>query len=188
MVFNFAHSKKMALEIKNDKSSIGNWDKKIISLCNKINKKKNYYTTSSCSGRIVLIKDQEKKGPGLFLFQAHNTITFKQLKKELENLKNAKELIYFKQEPCLVVIACDSLGKQQEILDKAKTAGWKKSGIITTTNKHIVELMSTEKIIFPIMNQGKILIDDNFLKLIAKEANKKLKKTWDKISRLEKLI
>jgi tRNA(Phe) wybutosine-synthesizing methylase Tyw3 len=30
---------------KEDKSHIGSWDKKIERLCNKLNKKKNYYTT-----------------------------------------------------------------------------------------------------------------------------------------------
>src|SRR3989344_9321387 len=185
MTFNFAHSKKIALEKKNDKSSIGFWDKEISGLCEKINKKKDYYTTSSCSGRIVLIKGKEKKEKGLFLFRTHNKINFKQLKKELENLKNTKELIYFKQEPCLVVIACNSSEKQQEILNKARNAGWKKSGIITIINKRIVELMSTEKISFPIMNKGEILVNDNFLKLIIKESNRKLKKTWDKIIQLD---
>lgn len=187
MPFNFLHSKKMALEKKNDKSSIGEWDEKIAKLCEKINKNSDYFTTSSCSGRIVLIKETNKKGPGLFLFRTHREIKFEQLKKELENLKDTKELIYFKQEPCLVVIACSSLEKQQEIFNKARNAGWEKSGIITTDKKRIVELMSTEKINFPIMNNGKILVDDNFLKLIVKESNIKLKKTWNKIKNFEKL-
>ena len=54
---------------KKDKSSIGKWDEKIATLCEVINKKDNYYTTSSCSGRIVVMVDQEKKGSGLFSIQ-----------------------------------------------------------------------------------------------------------------------
>lgn len=52
----------------------------------------------------------------------------------------------------------------------------------------MVELNSTEKIEFPIINKNRILADDIFLKLIVKESNKKLKLSWDKIKRLEKEI
>ena len=51
---------------KEDKSSKGDWDKRIIELCDKINSSEKYYTTSSCSGRVIVMLDQEEKGPGLF--------------------------------------------------------------------------------------------------------------------------
>ena len=58
--------RKKAILKKLDKSSKGDWDEKIISLCDKINSNDNYYTTSSCSGRIIIMKDVVKKGKGLF--------------------------------------------------------------------------------------------------------------------------
>ena len=67
----FSQRKKSLLE-KKDKSSKNSWDKKIIKLCNKINKLEDYYTTSSCSGRIVLIINQNKKQQGLFLRSYHD--------------------------------------------------------------------------------------------------------------------
>ena len=42
---------------KKDKSHIGKWDEKIVGLCEKINKSDKYYTTSSCSGRVIMIFD-----------------------------------------------------------------------------------------------------------------------------------
>ncbi len=54
--------------------------------------------------------------------------------------------------------------------------------------RNMVELHSTESISFPIMENGKILVDDDFLKLIVKEANKKLERTWEKIQKFEKLL
>ena len=59
---------------KEDKSSIGGIDEKIKKLCDIINKKKEYYTLSSCSGRIVLIRNIDKKQPGLFFFVSHDKI------------------------------------------------------------------------------------------------------------------
>ncbi|MBU3907060.1 MAG: hypothetical protein KKA64_02295 [Nanoarchaeota archaeon] len=174
---------------KIDKSSKGDWDKHILKLCEKINSKEDFYTTSSCSGRIVLMKDSEIKKHGLFLKVDHNKISFNLLIKDLKEIvgKN-KNLIMFKQESCILHVACSSLENAQKLYDKAKLAGWKKSGIISSGKRFIVELNSTEKLEFPIADRGKELVDEKFLKMIVKEANRKLKKGWEKIRRLEKII
>lgn len=182
---NFQESKKRQLS-KADKSSIGSWDEKIKSLCEKINNKKQFYTTSSCGGRIVLIKSLDEKAENVFLFRTHKKISFEELKKALKNIKY-KGLVEFQQTTCILHVACASLDDAQEIVNKAKLSGWKRSGIMGG-KRNMVELHSTESISFPIMENGKILVDDNFLKLIVVEANKKLERTWEKIKRLEKLI
>ena len=69
---------------KLDKSSIGSWDSKIKKLCNKINQKKNYYTTSSCAGRIILLKYSDIKQEDAFLFRTHNKTSFGEIKKALD--------------------------------------------------------------------------------------------------------
>jgi tRNA(Phe) wybutosine-synthesizing methylase Tyw3 len=51
-----------------------------------------------------------------------------------------------------------------------------------------LELISTEKIEFPIINNGKALIDDNFLKIIVEKANKNLENGWIKIEKLLKIL
>jgi len=172
---------------KLDKSSIGKWDKKIIPLCNKLNKMKDYYTTSSCAGRVVVMVDREKKGPGVFLWVSHDLIKLKELKNEL-NKVNFSRLVKFKQEPCILHVACRSLEDAQRLVDKAKFAGWKRSGIIATEKRFVVELMSTEKLEFLIMNQGRILVDNPYLELVVKRSNENLRKTWDKIDKLRELI
>lgn len=172
-----------------DNSSIGSWDKPILKLCGKINKSEKYYTTSSCSGRVVLIKQAEKKQSGLFLFRVHRKINFKQLKQELNNAlkNNRKELIYFRVEPCILHVACNSLESAQVLLDKAKLVGWKNSGIMASRNRIVLEMRSTEHIELPIVSKGKILVDDDYLKLLTREANRKLTRTFGKIKKLEKL-
>ena len=71
---NSFNQRKKDILLKSDKSSIGGWDEKIVELCEKINKLDNYYTTSSCAGRAVVMEDVEKKGPGLFLYVSHDKI------------------------------------------------------------------------------------------------------------------
>lgn len=183
---NFQEQKIRQLARK-DKSDEGKLDKSISSLCNKINKNPEYYTTSSCSGRIILIKSKETKQPDLFIFKSHNKIILANLKKVLNNIKTSS-LIYFKQEPCILHVAARNMETAQILLDKAKFAGFKRSGIIASRKRIILELMSTEHLEFPIVINKKILADNNFLKIITKEANKKLKRTWKKIKNLENLL
>ena len=182
----FNDGKKKQLS-KEDKSNIGEWDSKIADLCNKINRNTNYYTTSSCSGRIVLLKASEEKQPNAFLFRTHDKVSFSQLKKALEKVKY-DGLIEFQQTSCIMHVACLSLEYAQELVNKAKLAGWKRSGIMSIGKRFMVELHSTENMSFPIMNNKVILVDDNFLKLVVELANNKLERVWKKIEKLKNLV
>ncbi len=173
---------------KDDKSSIGEIDRPIKSLCEKINKLENYYTLSSCSGRVVLIKNLEKKQAGMFVFRTHNKISFKEIKQELSKASDKKENLIFKQESCILHVCCKSLEDAEKLLNKARICGWKNSGIMTASTRIVLELRSTEYLALPIMNSGKLLVDEDYLKVLVKESNKRLEKTWEKINKLEKLI
>lgn len=190
----FLRRKKSVLS-KMDKSSIGKWDKKIIPLCDKINSSENYFTTSSCSGRIVLMIAQEKKSHNLFLVISHNLISFNWLKNNLNKIIKNKKLIKLKCEPPILHVVCRDLESASSLLEKAKSSGLKHSGIhylgpkgVSSGGKNpILEINGDDRLEFPVIYKNKILIDDNFLKLIAKESNKKLKKSWKMIEKLENL-
>lgn len=187
MESNFITDKKKQLSRK-DKSSIGSWDKKIANLCNKINKKKNYYTTSSCAGRVVLLKYSDIKQENAFLFRTHDKVSFNEIKNNLEKItKEYSGIIEFQQSCCILHIACLTLNDAQILVNKAKAAGWQRSGIIGG-KRNMIELHSTESMSFPIANNNKILVNEDFLKLIIEIANNKLSRTWNKINRLNKTI
>ncbi len=170
---------------KLDKSNKNEWDKKISSLCNKINAFDEYYTTSSCSGRIVLMISQDKKEKKLFIFVYHNKISLKKLKEGLNFALKTGKKIKFKFEPCILHVACRTIEDAQRLYYKAKSAGWKKSGIIGMKNGFIVELNGTEKLEFPVIQNKKILVSDEFLKVVVEESNKKFEKSWNRIKKLE---
>jgi tRNA wybutosine-synthesizing protein 3 len=183
---NFLNNKRNVLG-KKDKSNEQGIDKRINKLCKKINDKKEYYTTSSCAGRINLVKGLQDKAEDVFLFKSHEKINFLRLKKELIKAGKYKGLIYFKQEPCILHVACLDLESAKKLLNKARDVGWMRSGLISD-KKIILELISTEKLELPIMNNGKLLVNENYLKLLAKESNKRLKRTWEKVKKLENLL
>lgn len=173
---------------REDRSSIGGWDPKIKTLCNKINKKKNYYTTSSCAGRIVLLKFNDVKMEDAFLFRTHEKTSFNEMKKNLEKLsREYDKLVEFQQTACILHVACKNITDAQILVNKAKESGWKRSGIMGG-KRNMVELHSTESMSFPIISNNKILVDDDFIKLVVEMANNKLERTWEKIKRLEKKI
>src|SRR4030067_3712021 len=128
---------------KTDKSHIGTWDEKIAKLCKEINAEKRYYTTSSCSGRVILMIEQDKKGKDLFVFVSHDKISFDELKKNLELALKKRKKIKFKLEPCILHVSCKTLEDAEKLYNIAKTAGWKRSGIIGTRNSFSVELNAT---------------------------------------------
>ena len=169
---------------KQDKSLKQSWDKKIIPLCEKINSKKEFYTTSSCSGRILILKESDKKTDKLFIFRTHELTNFNEIKKALKKIKY-KGLIYYRLDPCIIHIAANTLENSQKIHDLGKKAGWKRCGIIATNKRFVVELNASYKIELPIMFQGKILVDNEYLKFLVKESDRKLKKCWDVIRKLE---
>ncbi len=177
--------RKMKQLTKKDLSDEGTKDKAILPLVNLLNKKKEYYTTSSCAGRITLIKDNGKQKKA-FLFKTHNKTDSKEIKKVLASVKT-KQPLYFKEEPPILHVACSDIKTAQQLLDKAKFAGWKKSGIISTNKRVMVELASTEILAAPIA-KGKIIASDSYINFLVSEANRKLSRTRDKIKKLHRLL
>jgi tRNA wybutosine-synthesizing protein 3 len=197
---------------KLDKSSIGKWDKKIKGLCGRINFLQDFYTTSSCSGRAILMIEQDKKENDLFLKVWHDKINLKELSRELNNLTKVKlviskrtplglsvnskvdrlttyeKIIKFKLEPPIIHVACRDLKKASFMLEKAKYTGFKRSSILTCERNIFLELNTSERLEFPIINDGEVIVNDKFLRLIVKMSNEKLEKGWKKIKRLEKAV
>lgn len=171
---------------KADKSSKGSWDKRIAGLCDKINKSKDYFTLSSCSGRIVLIKNIAAKKHSLFVFRSHQKIGVDELKRELNKCKGD---VIFKQEPLILHVACRDMSKAEALLKLAQKAGCKHSGIIAVSgNRVVVEITGSESLGLPIVVKGKVIVDDEFLRVLIREANDRLVRTWSKIKKLQKII
>ena len=184
--YNFAQRKDDVLN-KLDKSYAQKWDKRIKMLCDKINKNPNYFTTSSCSGRVLLMIDKERKSPGLFLWISHDRIRSDDLRRALSSFER-KNLVKFKCEPPIIHIVCKNLPFAQNLLEKGQKAGWKNSGIINLRRNFVVELHGTEKLELPMFQDRKFLVNGEFLELITKKSNEKLEKGWKLIKSLEREI
>ena len=170
----FPHYKKTILG-RADKSNKGSIGEPIRPLIETINKLPNYCTNSSCSGRTVIFVEPKsgKKYDISFLFMSHNKITFTEIKEKLHNLP--KNTIWFRFEPMIIHIACDTLESANNLLVLARQH-FKHSGILSL--KHfIVEIRGSGFIEAPIAVNGKIIVSDEFLNVLCDNANKKLAET-----------
>jgi len=184
---NFDKEKKDCLN-RIDKSKKGSVDKEIRQLVDCINSLSDYYTTSSCSGRILLIiiPKSGKKCDVDFLLASHDKVNFKEIKACLENIP--EQDLWFRQESMILHVACRTIEDAQKILDLSTLAGFKHSGIITTKKKIIVEIIGSEQFDTIIAKHGNVFVSDEHLRLLVSEANKKLEINSRKIKKFYERI
>jgi len=173
----FDLDKKNALG-KADKSRKGDIDEDIEDLVKLINSSADYYTNSSCSGRIVL-QIPFKKRMEEVIFIKHSPVRFSEINKSVKKIP--KGTVWLKEEPIILHISCRTIADAQKMLDIARSIGLKRSGIIGIKKKIVVEIIGSERVEAPIARDGKMLANDIYLKELVKEANKKLKKSKEKI-------
>ncbi|HLD88923.1 MAG TPA: tRNA wybutosine-synthesizing 3 family protein [Candidatus Nanoarchaeia archaeon] len=180
---NFNKQKQDILK-KQDKSKKGDVDEKIQKLTNLINNKKNFYTTSSCSGRIMLLQvsNSGKKNETKWLFVSHNPVAFQEI---ADTLKNPEGDVWFKQEGMILHISARTIEDAEKMLIICREAGFKRAGITNTGKRIVLEIFSNERIDTIACKNGKKIIDGDYLKILMEEANKKLERNWENLEKLE---
>lgn len=165
----FQKEKKTFLN-KKDKSSAGKIDDDIVSLINLINSYDCFYTTSSCSGRIVILKEQGKKESN-WSFKSHEPIT------KIEGVG------WFMQEPVIIHVRCKKLECCNWLLKLATENGFGKSGIISL-DKLTLEIKGTNKIETFLTSN----LSQEYLDVLKDKANEKLIKEKNNIKKLEEKL
>ncbi|MFH1391343.1 MAG: hypothetical protein ABIH20_03475 [Candidatus Diapherotrites archaeon] len=164
----------------------GKVDEQMQGLCDDVVSTKNYYTSSCCSGRIILLeKRSNKKIDNFFHRKWHREITKKELKEGFN--EKVKGKLWFKVDPFILHIGCADLEKSNVILKAMKEAGVKRGGImLAEKGKFIIELQGTEKMEFPVKNGEEKLISEKQLLNVLKEANELVRKNYTRLEKLEK--
>lgn len=182
----FDNEKKTFLK-KKDKSKKGGVDDNILRLVNLINKHPNYYTTSSCSGRIVLIsKKSDMKSDAKWLFVSHDAIDFMDIWKVLDDLPSYD--VWFRFEPMILHVRCKEIEDAEDLVKKARELGFKRSGIQSVSKKINVEIAGTDHIDTIVGKKKDLLVDGDYLKILITYANKKMTRNLSKIMKFEKVF
>jgi len=178
------HSETLEKAIKEKKA-----DSEFMGLCRAIAKTKNFFTSSCCSGRIMLLELQpgETKKDARFHKKWHCTVKTKEVWNALNETSSGE--LWLRMEPLILHIGADSLENANKILDVMKKAGVKRGGLIVAKpGKFLLELEGTQRMSLPVKSGKKILVEKDFLELLVKKANEKMKKNKKTIKRLEKEI
>jgi len=178
------HHKETYLEAK----KIGRMDNDFIPICDYIIKTKNYFTSSSCAGRISLISlgEEETKKESAFYRKWHREVKKKEIIEAINNFEG--KVLWFKQEPLILHLGTNTLDNSRKILSACEKAGIKRAGIkVAKEGRFIVEMLGSQNITTPI-KEGKITAEEKYIEYLVKKANEKFRKNQEQIKKLEKII
>ncbi len=184
----FDETKKAMLQklYKPDKSFKGTVDDDAIPIINEINSKNNYYTTSSCSGRISLFYESSsgKKHEAGWTFVKHGTVDKKEIIDSLKDIPD--ETLWFKMETPIFHVACRTEKDAEKLLGLCMSLGFKRSGITSVGKRVMIEIIFNEKMEVPISMNNTLFIDDKFIEFLVKKANQKMEKNNELLKKFHK--
>ncbi len=153
-------------------------DKDIVDYLEEFNKKENFYTTSSCSGRIMLIRvnKENKKMPNAFFFKSHFEVDADQIYNKIQEYSGEDEL-WFKLEPFILHVGCRSLDDARKLLALCRKLGIKRAGINGWGKRVVVELIGVRYINAIVVDENKVLVDKEYVKTIVEKANRRLRQS-----------
>ncbi|BAD86096.1 hypothetical protein, conserved, DUF207 family [Thermococcus kodakarensis KOD1] len=163
----------------------GKVDGDIIDLLLLINSIKGIYTTSSCSGRIGIIEEPALGAKPLsrWLIKVHRPIEFEEAK---EALKNAKEgIIFLKSQPPIFHVVAEDLEKARKLHELGLASGFKYTTFKVISKRYLVEINATEYLTAPLGRDGRVLVDDGYLRFAVEIGNEMLRRSKGRLPRLE---
>ena len=188
MALTFEKQKDRALE----RLRLRGADEEIVPIISEINSFEGFFTTSSCSGRIVLISIPEigAKRAAKFIGKWHRPPVCREEVQEAIKLKGregiteGREIWLLSQSPILHV-ACRDLEKAKALLRIAIESGFKYSGIkaISKDGKVVVEIVSTERMDVPLGKDGVMFCSEAYIDFILSKANFMLERGKGKLKR-----
>ncbi len=161
-------------------------DEQILPILKLLNNFPEYYTSSSCAGRIVLLEIPAigDKKQAKFLGKWHRTIMIDELFKSSKTADKGF-LWLLAQSPILHVGTLD-LNAAEKLVKLAILSGFKNSSIRSIGKTIVIELCSTERLDAPIGKDSILFCESTYLQLLVDVSNSVMEKSKMKLERLEK--
>ncbi|XP_036410280.1 tRNA wybutosine-synthesizing protein 3 homolog [Megalops cyprinoides] len=186
----FKQWKKQCLN-KMDLSKKGSVDEDIAHVVRALNDAENYFTTSSCSGRIILIdgvsdcQDVQKQNCS-WLFVTHQQC---QKTDVVSGLERSCGDAVFKFEPFVLHVQCRRLEDAQLLHNVAINSGFRNSGItVGKKGKIITAVRSTHCLEVPLSQKGQILVSEDYIEFLVEVANQKMVENLRRIERFHECL
>ncbi len=181
----FYKSKEKALESLRKAKIYDKVDRKILSILDLINKSVEFYTSSSCAGRIVLLeipKIGDKKN-AKFVGIWHRTIKPTELKSALKDAKTG--LLWIIAQPPIIHISVKTSSAADKLVKIANSSGFKNSSFKSYDKNIVIEICSTERLDAPIGKNGVLFCNKEYLNLLINIANEVILKSNLKLKKFK---
>nr|XP_006217170.1 tRNA wybutosine-synthesizing protein 3 homolog [Vicugna pacos] len=171
---------------KADLSRKGSVDEDVVGLVQLLNGREQFFTTSSCAGRIILLDG----GINGFEVQKQNCcwllVTHKPCVKDdvMVALKKADGDAILKFEPLVLHVQCRQLQDAQLLHSVAMDSGFRNSGItVGKRGKTMLAVRSTHGLEVPLSHKGKLMVTEEYIDFLLKIANQKMEENKKRIER-----
>ncbi len=157
----------------------------ILPILDIINSSDDYFTSSSCFGRIVLLELPvigDKKN-AKFVGKWHRTINPDEILSVLDQAKTGQ--LWILAQSSIIHIGAKTNESADKLLKIAYSCGFKHSGFKSLENRYIIEICSTERLDAPVGQNGKLFCDKEHLDLLVNISNKIMEKSNAKLKRFE---
>ncbi|XP_041063845.1 tRNA wybutosine-synthesizing protein 3 homolog isoform X1 [Carcharodon carcharias] len=181
----FRMRKEQRLRPGTDRSRAGRVDPAISRLVDRLNLSERYCSTSSCSGRILLLggsdQTEVQKQNCSWLFVTHQKC---QKEDVIAGLQKAQDNAVFKFEPFILHVQCRKLEDAQLLHSVAINSGFRNSGItVGKKGKIMMAVRSTHCLEVPLCHQGIVLVSEEYIDYLVQVANQKMEENQKRIER-----
>ncbi|XP_061566247.1 tRNA wybutosine-synthesizing protein 3 homolog [Cololabis saira] len=178
-----------------DLSRKGSVDQDVVPLVDLINRTEPFFTTSSCSGRIILTEPNPDSGQVIltepnhgvqkqnlvWLLVSHQKVSAEDL---VSGLGRSTGDAVLKFEPLVLHIQCRRLEDAQLMHSVAVNSGFRNSGLtVGKTGKIITAVRSTHGLEVPLTRDGRLLVGPEYVHFLVQAANQKLEENRRRIQR-----
>ncbi|CAG0914617.1 unnamed protein product [Notodromas monacha] len=176
-----------------DLSRKGSIDEPISNLISCINEKDNYFSTSSCSGRVITYEISGSGKPGCkFIDVFHSTLLQDEVARVVSDVTiaamsgKAGDKVYFKYEPLILHVRAKTLEAAVMLCKTAIESGLRNSGITFGKNgRTLVAIRSSHSLEVPIASDGSLLVSEDYIKFLCSEGNARLAENFARIMKFE---
>uniref|UniRef100_A0A1B6HF04 tRNA wybutosine-synthesizing protein 3 homolog n=1 Tax=Homalodisca liturata TaxID=320908 RepID=A0A1B6HF04_9HEMI len=181
--------KKRLIRMSTDLSRKGDIDEPIKEIIEFINNLEEFVTTSSCSGRIIILSkedgDSSKRGCK-WILTSHTTVDSSEV---LEKVKCCEKNMVLKFEPFILHVQCEDIIAAKKMQNCALAAGFRNSGSVFGRGGNITfAVRGTHGLEVPLSDEERLLVTDDYIRHIVDKANSKMCENMKKIENFSRAV
>ncbi len=163
----------------------GEVDPPAVPLLKVLNSYEGIVTTSSCSGRVILLatSKEEDKASSYFHRKWHRPVMVEEVLEGVNSFQG--DVLWFKVDPLIFHVAAKDLEIAYGLVKEARKAGVKIAGIQVIEDYRVnVEVRGIDSMALPLFWDGEKIVNDGYLRSIVPIANRKMVKNQQRLEKL----